>query len=259
MMAAQPNPLRVALSILAARRTARPKPSGTGSVDHDELAHVLTELKQRGIAFLPDCIPTLQEYRDRLSSVDPDSLTRDEALAYWLNLYNAGALTLAAEAVDDDADSVLRVPGAFSDPWATVGDERLTLNDIEHGKIRRFGDPRIHGALVCGSASCPTLRLEPYDGGVDVQLDEQMRTFLAMGGAFVDRDTSTIRLSRVFLWYGRDFVVSHRMPTLLPARRRAVINSVASWLSPGDELWARKTRPKVEFADYDWALACSID
>ena len=257
-MASQPNPFRVAAAILTARRTARPDPSGAGSVDHDEFAEVLIELKQRGIAFLPDCIPKLQAYRDRLSAVDPDALSRDEALAYWLNLYNAGALTLAAQAVDHDAESVLRVPGAFNDSWATVGEERLTLNDIEHGKIRRFGDPRIHGALVCGTASCPTLRLEPYGGGVDIQLDEQMRAFLAMGGAVVDRDASTVRLSRVFLWYGRDFVVPHRMPTMLPARRRTVINAVASWLSPGDELWVRKTRPRVEFASYDWALACSI-
>ena len=257
-MASQPNPLRIGLAILKARRTAKPAPTGTGSLDHDDLADVLIELKQRGITFLPDCIPKLHGYRDRLSAVDPDALTRDEALAYWLNLYNAGALTLAAEAIDRDAESVLRVPGAFHDPWVTVGEEQLTLNDIEHGKIRRFGDPRIHGALVCGSASCPTLRLEPYGSDVDIQLDEQMRTFLTMGGAFVDRDASTIRLSRVFLWYGRDFVVPQRMPTLLPARRRTVINAVASWLSPGDELWVRKTVPKIEFAAYDWALACSI-
>ena len=140
-------------------------------------------------------------------------------------------------------------------------DDKLSLNDIENEILRKkFKDARLHAAINCASVSCPPLRGEAFVGSrLDAQLDEQMRTFLAMGGAFVDRDTSTIRLSRVFLWYGRDFVVSHRMPTLLPARRRAVINSVASWLSPGDELWARKTRPKVEFADYDWALACSID
>ena len=53
-------------------------------------------------------------------------------------------------------------PGAFDAPWAMVGGESLSLNDIEHGKIRRFRDPRIHAALVCGSVSCPTLRYEPF-------------------------------------------------------------------------------------------------
>lgn len=257
-MAAQPNPLRVAASILLARRTARPDPAGSGSVDHEDLANVLVELKQQGIASLPDGRSSLLAYRDRLGAMDPNTLTKDEALAYWLNLYNAGALALAAEAVADDAGSVLRVPGAFKDPWVTVGGEQLTLNDIEHGKIRRFGDPRIHGALVCGSASCPTLRLEPYGGEVERQLDEQMRTFLAMGGASVDQEVRTLRLSRVFLWYGRDFVVPDRMPTLLPARRRTVAGAIARWLSPGDALWVEQAKPKVEYAAYDWALACSI-
>jgi len=233
-------------------------PTGTGILSHDDLAEVLGAIKQDGIATLPNSRHALLRYRDRLAAIDPRTLTRNEALAYWINLYNAGALALAADAVAADADSVLRVPGAFNEGWVTANGEMLTLNDIEHGKIRRFGDPRIHGALVCGSASCPTLRLEPYGGDVDVQLDDQMRTFLAMGGASVDREASTIRLSRVFLWYGRDFVMPHRMPTLLPARRRTVANAVASWLSPGDELWVRKTVPKVEFAAYDWALACSI-
>jgi hypothetical protein len=257
-MAAQPNPIQVGTAILKARRTTRPMPTGTAALAHDDLAEVLAELEQHGTATLPESRETLLRYRDRLAGIDPRTLIRAEALAYWLNLYNAGALALAADAVAADAESVLRVPGAFNEVWANVNGERLTLNDIEHGKIRRFGDPRIHAALVCGSVSCPTLRLEPYGGDVDGQLDDQMRSFLASGGAAVDRDAGTLRLSRVFLWYGRDFVVPHRMPTLLPSRRRSIANAVAPWLPPRDADWVWTIRPKIEFAEYDWGLACSI-
>ena len=111
-------------------------------------------------------------------------------------------------------------PGAFDTPWAMVGGESLSLNDMEHGKIRRFQDPRIHAALVCGSVSCPSLRYEPFGDNLGEQLDEQIRTFLAGGGAHVDRDSGTLQLSRVFLWYGGDFVRPGRMPTWIPARRR---------------------------------------
>ncbi len=149
-MATQPNPVRAAIAILMARRRARPDPTGTASLDHADFAEVLVDLKQMGIASLPENRSRLARYRDRLAGVDPDTLTRDEALAYWINLYNAGALALAADAVAENADSVLRVPGAFKGSWVTVGEESLTLGDIEHGKIRRFGDPRIHAALVCG-------------------------------------------------------------------------------------------------------------
>ncbi|MCH8899927.1 MAG: hypothetical protein IH942_05470 [Acidobacteria bacterium] len=48
------------------------------------------------------------------------------------------------------------------------------------------------------------------------------------------------------------------MPTFLPARRRSLAVAVAPWLLPGDASWVLATRPKVEFAAYDWGLACSI-
>jgi len=257
-MEAQPNPIQVGGAILKARRTRRPMPTGVATLSHDDLARVLGELKQGGITTLPDQGDALARYRDRLGATDPRMLTRVEALAYWINLYNAGALSLAADAVDADADSVLRVAGAFNEGWVTVNGEMLTLNDIEHGKIRRFGDPRIHAALVCGSVSCPTLRYEPYGGDVEGQLDDQMRSFLASGGAAIDREAGTLRLSRVFLWFGRDFVAPHRMPTILPSRRRSMANALTPWLLPSDAAWVRTTVPKVEFADYDWGLACSI-
>ena len=150
-------------------------------------------------------------------------------------------------------------PGGFSRTWAEVAGEELSLDDVEHGKIRRFGDPRIHGALVCGSVSCPTLRYEPYAGDrLDAQLDAQMRAFLAGGGARVDRDRGVLGLSRVFLWYGGDFTRPHRMPTWLPARRRHLTSVISRWLSPADATWVAQTTPTVEFAPYDWALACSI-
>jgi hypothetical protein len=63
---------------------------------------------------------------------------------------------LAGDAFRQAEDSVLRVPGAFTRPLATIGGRPLTLTEIEHGKIRRFGDPRIHGALVCGRTTRPT-------------------------------------------------------------------------------------------------------
>ena len=193
-----------------------------------------------------------------MERVDPDTLSRDGALAFWLNLYNAGALALAADALENGETTVLRIPGAFDTPWVTIAGEPLSLNDIEHGKIRRFGDPRIHAALVCGSASCPTLRYEPFGDDVGAQLDDQMRSFLAAGGAGVDRDTGTLQLSRIFLWYGGDFVRPRRMPTWLPARRRDLTRAVARWLPPDDADWALASHPTIEFADYDWGLACSI-
>ena len=257
-MADQPNPIAVAISILRARRTHRPDPSGTGMVESADLAHILEMLRTDGISTLPAERGSLDGFRERMQTTDPDALSRDGALAFWLNLYNAGALAIASDAFEDGASTVLRTPGVFDATWATIAGESLSLNDIEHGKIRRFGDPRIHGALVCGSASCPTLRYEPFGENLDDQLDDQMRSFLAGGGAAVDRTTGTLRLSRIFLWYGGDFTRPHRMPTLLPSRKNDLSNVVARWLPDIDADWVVSTSPKVEYAAYDWGLACSI-
>jgi hypothetical protein len=258
-MADQPNPIRVAWSIFRAQRKRRPAPGGNNEVDHGGFAPILERLRTDGVAALADVRSELNAYRSFLEAVHPDTLTRDGAKAYWLNLYNAGALDLAAETAAVDAASVLRVPGGFSRPWATVAGEALSLDAIEHGKIRRFGDPRIHGALVCGSASCPTLRFEPYRGAdVDRQLGDQMRTFLAAGGAVPDRAAGVLRLSRIFLWYGGDFTRPHRMPTWLPARKPMLADALGRWLSDDVVAWVATTGPRVEFLRYDWGLACSV-
>jgi hypothetical protein len=252
-----PNLLLAGWSMLRAMRVRRPRPAGDGAVDHAELAGVLDVLATEGVPGLAAQRPAIADYVARLAAVDPDELSRDEALAYWLNLYNAGALDLAARTAARGDSSVLRVPGAFSRPWTAVAGEDLSLDDIEHGKVRRFGDPRIHAALVCGSASCPTLRYEPYAGSaVDKQLEDQMRAFLAGGAARYDEATQRLELSRIFKWYGADFVRSHRMPAWLPASKRAVATAIQPWLDA--DLSRVAGTADIGFQSYDWTLVCSI-
>lgn len=254
-----PNPFAVLWSMLRALRVRRPAPRGTDAVSHEELSHVLHRLGKGGVPALAEERPLIASYRARLEAIDPDRLTRDGALAYWLNLYNAGAIDLAAATFAAGGVSVLRIPGGFTRPWASVAGEELSLDGIEHGKIRRFGDPRIHGALVCGSASCPTLRYEPYTAEhLDDQLDDQLRSFLSAGGAIADRSTSTLRLSRIFLWYGADFVRPDRMPTLVPARKTSIAHAVRPWLESATQAWVAASQPAIAFQPYDWSLACAV-
>ena len=117
------------------------------------------------------------------------------------------------------------------------------------------GDPRIHAALICGSVSCPTLRGEPYAGA---GLNEQLRYFMAAGGCSADRAGRVIRLSRVFLWFGADFVRPHHMPTFLPASRSSVLSALTPWLEPEVGDWIVSTHPRIEFQSYDWGLGCVV-
>jgi hypothetical protein len=254
-----PNPISVAWAIFRARRVSAPHPHGDTVADYGVLETVLEAVRSDGVHGLPDQIDVLRSFRDQLGPLNPEMMTRDEALAYWLNLYNAGALELAAKAAALAAPSVLRVPGAFTSTWVDVAGEALSLNDIEHGKIRRFKDPRIHGALVCGSASCPNLRYEPFYGPrLEDQLDDQIRGFLSSGAASAGKGAGELRLSRVFLWYGADFTRPQRMPTLLPTRRSSLVRALGRWLDPETRTWVEETKPKIVFRPYDWELGCAV-
>jgi len=253
-----PNALLVGLSVVRSLFTVRrPRQDGSQSgPDHDKLTVVLGNLERGGMKALGESRELLSSYVYDMSAVRPVSLGRDDALAYWLNLYNAGALALAAKADEAEASSVLRVPGGFSKPYVEVGGEALSLEAIEHAKIRRFKDPRIHGALVCGSISCPTLRAEPFAGSsLDADLDDQMRAFVGGGGAAIAG--TKVMLSRVFLWYGADFVRPHRMPTFIPASKKALAQGLAEWL-PADIASMVQQGSPIEFQPYDWGLRCSI-
>jgi len=260
-MTSGPNPVSAAWSMVRARRLAAPKPNpaSTITVDHSAFRDVLDTFASAGIVSLREQSGALERYRDTLETIDPDNLTAPEALAFWLNLYNAGALRAAGQAFDEDMGSVLRVPGAFSAPWATIGAKRLSLDDIEHGKIRRFHDPRIHGSLVCGSASCPTLRSEPFTGaGLDRQLDAQLRLFISHGGGTLNRADNTVMLSSVFKWYGKDFTSPQTMPNITPARTPRLRDVVANWFTDHDAAYIWANGPDVAFMPYDWGLGCSV-
>jgi len=260
-MSAGPNPVAAAWSMLRARRVKPPRPHGNGAakVDHSDLTDILERCLTSGARSLAASADTLEAYRDALERVDPDALGPREALAYWINLYNAGALWTAGHAYKANSASVLRVPGAFSSPWASVQSESLSLDDIEHGKIRRFGDPRIHGSLVCGSVSCPTLRGEPYVGSsLDGQLDDQLRFFVSQGGGRLSRQDNTVWLSSVFKWYGRDFTRPDAMPSIIPATAGRLRDTVANWFPRDDAAYIWGHQPRVKYMPYDWGLGCSV-
>jgi hypothetical protein len=254
-----PDVLRAGWSIVASLVTVRPpRPDGDQTADHSRFGKILGSLEGNVLSHLPNAEAELGVYLDEMAAVIPDRLTFDEALAYWLNVYNAAALRLGARAVRTGTATVFGVPGAFTSEVVAVAGEELSLDQVEHGKVRRFRDPRIHSALVCGAISCPTLRREPYTGDVNGELERQMRRFLSEGALRVEPSDNRVVLSPLFAWFGRDFVRPHRMPTLLPARRRSVLTSLGMWLDGETAEWIERVRPSIAFSGYDWRLGCSI-
>lgn len=244
----------LALALLGCTTTVAAVPAGTYDPAHarwDRLLHQYvhdgsvdyTGLRGPGRA-------ELDAYLGELSSVSTTaSWGRNEALAFWIDAYNAWTVKLI---VDHPGIKSIKSITTVGSPWKlsfipmrATGKETMSLDDIEHGVIRpRFGDPRIHVAVVCASVSCPPLRAEAFVASrVDAQLDEQARAFLADPERnTVDAERKVLRLSGIFDWYAGDFEASGGVPAFVqkygpPALAEA---AGAGW--------------QVEYVDYDWGL-----
>ena len=74
----------------------------------------------------------------------------------------------------------------------------------------------------------------------------------------MDRGNRVIRLSSIFLLYGRDFTRPDLMPALGLETPGRVRDTVAWWLPSDDRDWVWAHRPSVEFLPYDWGLSCTV-
>ena len=97
-----PNPLGVLWSVVRSLAARRPRPAGKQRIlDTASLATVLERLQASGIGGLEAVHSELLAFRDAAQENDPEDLDRDTALAFWLNLYNAGAMDLAVPIIVD--------------------------------------------------------------------------------------------------------------------------------------------------------------
>lgn len=197
----------------------------------------------------------LDRYMDLIAAYSPDATpplfpTRDDALAYWLNAYNAGVLRLVLEhyPIASVADVDWWLPdkmGFFVLPRLTFGGATYNLHDLLNDVIReRSRDPRIHFALNCGSRGCPHLPRYAFNGDVlAVQLDQSARNFVAEErNVRIDHDARRVYLSSIFKWYREDFGSD-------------LLAYIARYSSPerASEL-SRAAAYEIEFVPYDWRL-----
>ncbi len=189
----------------------------------------------------------LDQYLEKLSVVDPESLPRSEQFAFYVNAYNAWTIKLILSRYPD-VDSIKDLGSFFSSPWkkklARIHGELLTLDQIEHEILRkRFNDPRVHFAINCASMGCPPLRKEPFTGRqLDMQLDRAARDFIN-DTRFNRLDGNTLWVSKIFRWFSEDFGDD-------------VIGYVAKYARGPlrDRLMGDRKKIKVRYLDYDWSL-----
>jgi len=148
----------------------------------------------------------LTTYLDRLDRTELSTLTRNDQLALLINLYNATMIRVVAERYVVGWTPEQDKFRVFDEQLVRLGGKQLSLNDLEHQRIRKgFGDARIHVALVCAARSCPPLLPSAYRGDdLDKVLDAKMRAFVA--DPFRNKiGKQEVELSKLLEWYRDDF------------------------------------------------------
>jgi len=168
---------------------------------------VLADGRVRYGALRADLGP-LTRYVEALAEAPGPFPSRQAELAYWINAYNAFVLhSMAAEYPDSKG----RLTGLFGRAnyfyrrkFKIAGQSR-SLADIENNTIRKFGEPRIHFAIVCASVGCPWLAPQAYTGeNLEALLEKRTRLFFSQERNF-RLEPGAVRLSAIFDWFKGDF------------------------------------------------------
>lgn len=131
--------------------------------------------------------------------------SRNEKLAYWINLYNALTVKLILDHYP--IKSITDLYGG--QPWdrtlVSIGSKSYSLNNIENDIIRpKFNDARIHFAVNCAAKSCPQLMNSAFlPEKLNYQLNKQANGFI--NGSKNNITPNAIIISKIFEWYKDDF------------------------------------------------------
>lgn len=151
----------------------------------------------------------LDRYLKILENVNPESLSRNEQFAFYINAYNAWTIKLILSGYPG-VTSIKDLGSLLQSPWKKeivhINGGVTTLDHIEHEILRpRYRDPRVHFAINCAAKSCPPLRPEPFSGEIlDQQLEDSTRSFINDPESY-RLEGNEFYVSRIFKWFSEDF------------------------------------------------------
>ena len=191
---------------------------------------------------------SLDDYVDTLAETKARALSKEEQLAYWINLYNS--LTVKTVLENYPVSSIRKISSGFlpTGPWddklISVEGEELSLNDIEHRILRPiWKDARLHYAVNCASFGCPNLADVAYTA-------ENTESLLEAGAnAYVNHSRGAevrdgrLYVSSIYAWFAEDF----------GGDDAAIIAHLKQYAD--DELSAQLDNvSSIADDDYDWSL-----
>lgn len=185
----------------------------------------------------------LDKYLALLQNNGPESnWSKEEKIAYWANAYNAFTIKLILKNYPLKSITEIKInnQNAWDYKWIKIGKETMSLNDIEHNKLRgQFKDARIHFVLNCASYSCPILLNEALTSkDLEVQLENQTVKFIndPLRNSI---SSANIQVSQLFNWYKSDFTSNGK--------------SLIDFINHYAKIKVSKTA-KISYLEYNWKL-----
>jgi hypothetical protein len=192
--------------------------------------------------------PKLESYLKLLSENAPDrsKWSKNEQLAYWINVYNAYTVKLIVDFYPTksirDLGPRIKIP-LIKDVWHykffKIAGVEMSLDEVEHSILRKeFEEPRIHFAINCASVSCPPLLNEAF---VANNLENQL---MRVTTTFVNDpsrnkiSSQSAQLSSIFSWFKGDFTKKGTLIEFLNRYSKVKISPNA----------------RISFLDYNWNL-----
>ena len=181
--------------------------------------------------------PILDEYLSHLAK-NPISKTasKEERLAYYINLYNAGTVQLILE--NYPLNSIRNIFRPWGKNRIFIGNEKFSLGYIEHDILRKMNEPRIHFAINCASYSCPKLLNKAF---LPSKIEEQLQRATIDFVNDISRNKISphaVQLSKIFKWYKQDFTKNNSLLHYLNNYSKIPISDDS----------------KIDFLNYDWQL-----
>ena len=163
--------------------------------------------------------------------------TKDEKMAYYINLYNVNTLKIVIE--NYPVKSIKDINKVWDKKFISSGKVKISLSDIENKILRKMGESRIHFAINCASFSCPKLNTKAFMPlTLNTQLEAATKNFIN------DKNKNTlglneIKISELFKWYKEDFVTK--------------TTTIIDYLNKYSDIKI-ETSAKIGYLDYNWSL-----
>ena len=195
----------------------------------------------------------LANYIQSLSATNAGTLSQNEAIAFYSNLYNAVTIDLIVQnypvgsirkAKTYNGEKVSGIAGPWKKVKVSVNGQTMSLNDVEHEVLRKqFPSPYVHYMVNCASVGCPNLLDTAWEANTLDAARKKAATDYINSPRGVKITPKGLVVSSIFKWFKEDFGGSKA--NVLKHIRQHANPQLAAAIDSG---------ATITGYDYDWSL-----